>query len=286
MSSILVVGATGYLGRSILSSRTRDTIFGTSRQPSRGLVTLEPIDTDAVVRHVESLGASAIVNLAGRSSGSPDELKRANIDVVASLLDVARLTGARLVTVGSAAECGATPTAEPIDESSSCRPLSDYGRTKLHATELTRLAAVGGTEATVARLFNLIGPKMPVTQPASEFHEAFCRQVADPIVLTVRNASTVRDFVTVEFAVTALMALIGASHPPPPLVNICSGQATSFRSLVEAIATHLGRRVVIDDLHEALAVPHCVGMPSLLETITGLTYRGGPADLARVLCAG
>lgn len=284
MKRILVIGASGYLGRIIGSIGTDHVIVGTSRRPTAGLVSLDPAKPNDVQRCIETFAADVVVNLAGVASGAPPDLERAHVRVVKSLIDGCSTARTRLVTLGTAAECGARRTPEPITESVECHPLSMYGVTKLRATLLIKDAAALGADVSVARLFNVIGAHMPLAQPVAEFDQAIRGGSIDPVTVKVRSGSTVRDFVPAKFAASAILALATSSIALPPVVNICSGKPTTFTELIRAIAHLHGRSLDLVDLDESLAVPFSVGSPTLLKELTGLAHTDGIDRTVEALC--
>ena len=83
---------------------------------------------------------------------------------VAKLLSVLAHTSAHLVHLGSAAEYGPSTDWGPVHETSAVRPVSEYGTTKLAATELICEAVEDGqVSATVLRVFNAIGAGNPTS---------------------------------------------------------------------------------------------------------------------------
>ena len=64
------------------------------------------------------------VNTAGLKSGSREDMQRVNVDLVAELRAVAATGGGRVVHLGSAAEYGPDPSAEWVDATTPCQPVS------------------------------------------------------------------------------------------------------------------------------------------------------------------
>jgi nucleoside-diphosphate-sugar epimerase len=79
-----------------------------------------------------------VVNCAGLTAGSPDELAAANVTGTSALATAMIMAGlpARLVHLGSAAEYGSAEPGTAVTESAPPRSVSSYGVTKLTGTRL------------------------------------------------------------------------------------------------------------------------------------------------------
>jgi hypothetical protein len=111
---------------------------------------------------------------------------------------------------------------------------------------------------------------------------------AGPSEVGIGDPGTTRDVsrrVTVAAAVvalaTALATATDAAMPAlPSLVNVCSGRATTFGELAEALAHQLGTRVVVRDLGWPRG-GRIVGDPTRLRQAVGFPYVDRLPDLAR-----
>ncbi len=171
--SVLVTGATGFLGRHLvpLLLERGDAVRALVREGTdagwlQGLgvevVRGELADRDALGRAVA--GHSLVFHLAGVVSWEPRDLpllRAANVDGTRNVVDALE-PGARLVHVSSDAALGPVPSpAEPGDEDmpfpESARRLP-YAATKRESEEIVLAAAAGGADAVVANPGFLIGP--------------------------------------------------------------------------------------------------------------------------------
>jgi UDP-glucose 4-epimerase len=133
-----------------------------------------------------------------------------------------------------------------LDESTTASPITDYGRSKLLATQFVqREAATRGVAAVVARLFTVFGPgerdgRLFPTLVAAAAHD-------QPIALS--SGDQLRDFTLVWDVADALVALaqvpgeasLARSAPlDTGIVNVASGQLHSVRAFIEAAAVALG----------------------------------------------
>ncbi len=184
----------------------------------------------------------AIINCVGCTSGSLQQLEAVNTVVVEKLVQALSVTDAiPLVHMGSAAEYGRQPEGIAIEESASARPVGDYGRTKLEATELvTEMVEKGAIRATVLRVFNPVGPRAPANSLAGMAASQIRRALAsgEPSI-TLGPLWSFRDFLASTDVGTAAVRAIHSvdSHP---ILNVGRGVAMSCRSMVELLADAAG----------------------------------------------
>jgi nucleoside-diphosphate-sugar epimerase len=191
---------------------------------------------------IRTTKADVVINCAGRRSGSIEEMRAINTTTVEKLIRALSVTdGIPLIHLGSAAEYGFQPEAVAVQETAITRPVSDYGRTKLEATELiVRNVDRGAIRATVLRVFNPVGARSPANslagRAAREMREAL-RNDASYILLGPLSAY--RDFVAAfDVAIAALLAI--PSIDAHPVLNVGRGLAMSSRSMVELLADAAG----------------------------------------------
>lgn len=248
MGGVVVVGAGGFIGRAVLAEARR-------AGPAHALVGRPVPDLpDATVLRVSSrtvaavsevlarVRPDAVVNCAGRTSGTGAELWAANVDSVAALIEAVRgaAPGARLVHLGSAAEyapVAGAPTAEdaPTDES------TPYAAAKVAASRAVRDAATSGLEAVIARVFNPIGPGMDESSlpgRAARLLREAAEAGAGEVELGPLDA--VRDYVDVRDVAAAVHRLATAPQLEHDAYNVGSGRPTEVRALVRLIAERIG----------------------------------------------
>lgn len=253
MRRAMVTGADGFLGRHLVRALRRRGIAVTAltRRPQPDTTYLAMGDSMTCAARladiVEAADPDAVFQLAGRSTGSGDELHRANVQVTTSLMRALHDAGVRprLVCCGSAAEYGAAVSdGVPVAEEAVCAPLSRYGASKLEQTHAAlRQADALGIPTVVARLFNVIGPGMPRHLALGDF-AAQLRDMPGAGTLKTGNLDIFRDFVDVEHVAEALFRL--AVNPAADgVVNVCGGHGVSLRSLVGQLIEASGKRAAI-----------------------------------------
>jgi nucleoside-diphosphate-sugar epimerase len=261
MDRVLLFGASGFLGRAVGAALRDDPrvaeVVAVGRRPVPGTRWLRHdlvCDTaSALARLLAELTPDAVVNCAGRLSGSYPELVAGNTGTVASLVDaiVAGTTQTRLVTIGSAAEYGVVKPGRRVRETDPAIPVSGYGVTRLAATQLVELAARSGDlDAVVLRVFNPVGPGLPEHNLAGrairELHRALDTGAGE---IRMGPLGAYRDFVDVRDVASAVVAAVFAPRVPGVVCNVGSGTAVTARTLVHLLAEVAGFTGTITECH-------------------------------------
>jgi NDP-hexose 4-ketoreductase len=260
-------------------------VVSVTRTPS-SLPTTAGLET--VVADIASPGAAesllrgsspnVVVSLAGRASGSMEELCRTNVYAPAALLAaVARhAPKARVILTGSAAEYGhARDVPQPVTETAPCAPVNPYGTTKLAGTVTALgLARDLGLSASVVRPFNIVGAGVPDSLVVGGLIQRILRAAPGDAV-KVGRTDTQRDFVAVEDVVAAIKGLM-AIQPAPDVYNIASGVPTAIGDLLQSLGAVSGRDVRFET-DPALVRPDDVlvsyGSYAKLQALTGFEPR-------------
>jgi nucleoside-diphosphate-sugar epimerase len=264
---VLVTGASGFIGRyaaEALKKRGWD-VLATNRSHAD---LNDPAEARVLVAKAKP---QSIVHAAGltRAPG-PLAFWDGNVSMTLNLAEAALSLPRppRLIVIGSAAEYGEPPNGgAAVHEDTPCRPLTPYGCSKLAQTLAALSLRHRGLDVVVGRLFNSSGPG----GPGHIVPGTFARQLAQgATTLMTGGLDSQRDFTDVRDIARAL-ALLAEPRALGGLYNICSGRATTIRSVVETLISLTRRSVVVrkDKSRGNPAVPRLVGDPRKLRAATG-----------------
>ncbi|MDQ2826870.1 MAG: NAD(P)-dependent oxidoreductase, partial [Actinomycetota bacterium] len=159
---ILVTGASGFIGRHLVSALLADghevralvRSDGAAKRVPQGaeLVRGDVADVDSL--RAAAVGARLVYHLAGSYRGSDEEIHAAHVTGTSNLLHALE-PGTRLVYVSSTSVYG-WDQRWPADHASPPAPASGYGEAKLRAEEI--VLGWDGIEAVVARPTITYGP--------------------------------------------------------------------------------------------------------------------------------
>ncbi|MFI6295678.1 NAD-dependent epimerase/dehydratase family protein [Nonomuraea sp. NPDC050790] len=222
-------GAAGFIGRHVRAALGERDVVAVPR----GRIDLAASGHAELTGLMYEVAPDVVINCAGATGGDPVTLARDNVVAVARLLATLAVAAprAKYVQIGSSAEYGRVPMGPPITEDAACDPLGAYGLAKLAGTELVRAAAADGLDASVLRVFNVIGPGAPPDSLPAKLALAL-RDGGD---LVVGGQDGYRDFVDVRDVAEAVASAAVADGPLPPVLNIGSGRATPVRELVSTL---------------------------------------------------
>lgn len=145
--TVLVTGGNGRLGRAVLAQLGGEGIAGVRRPGIPGSVL---IDSQGHIDRAALTGITAIVNCAGRVTGTPEELEAANVTYPLALARSARDAGiARFIQVSSFSVYGRV---EQIDAGTPIAPQGAYGHSKVQAEDALLALATDEFAPVVLRL--------------------------------------------------------------------------------------------------------------------------------------
>ncbi|MFC5722953.1 NAD-dependent epimerase/dehydratase family protein [Streptomyces gamaensis] len=247
---ILVLGATGFLGRHIarrLRTLPGARVLVAGRPPGADLpADLVTDDAEQLAARLRRAAPDAVVNCAGAVGGSPVTLAALNARGPAVLCEALRAAApaARLVHLGSAGEYGPADGRRPRSETDPAGPLGLYGATKLAGTLAVRES---GLDAVVLRVFNPVGPGAPAGSLPGRLAAELLRAGPEGRI-EVGDLSAHRDFVDVrDVAEAVARAVAAAPDSLPDLLNIGSGTARPVRDVAGALIAAAGFRGVLDE---------------------------------------
>lgn len=255
-TSVLVTGAGGFLG----SHLTRELVARGAHvyalvRPDRDYPRLEGLPTlradladhEAVVETLRAARPRIVFHLAactdrGRDLSALDRVVASNIDATLHVLRAAASCGVEnLVYTGTADEYGRGPV--PFSENQPADPQTPYAGSKATGTLWcqTMFRSVG-LPCICARLFMVYGPG----QPADFFLPQLLASVASGQPLKMTAGEQTRDFTWVGDNVEALLRLGLRPDLGGEIFNVCSGQETSLKHVVETLSEVLGRPVPVE----------------------------------------
>lgn len=169
---VLITGANGFVGRALIDLLTHEGIpfVATSRNGENGSVPIGDINGDTNWYQVLD-GVTDVIHLAGRAhvlnekSTDPMSLfRRTNVEGSVGLANASFSCGVkRLVFVSSIGAVGdQSAIGAPLNENSSCHPVSPYGISKLEAeVKLREIAGRSNGELVIVRPPLVYGPGAP-----------------------------------------------------------------------------------------------------------------------------
>ena len=241
MTTVLLLGASGYLGRHV--ARALDDHPGSMDvvAPGRGACDLLRATVAELEQLLRATGAHVVINCTGRLDGSCSDLVEANTLTTAKLLDALADVPARMVRIGSAGEYGAVPVGSVVDEEMPASPVGAYGASHLAATTLVEQARrAGRVDAVSLRVFNPIGSGLNGETVLGRAALGI-RQAQDVGATQVHLGplDAFRDFVDARDVADAVVAAATASQPWST-INVGSGRATRVREAVRLLADVAG----------------------------------------------
>jgi GDP-4-dehydro-6-deoxy-D-mannose reductase len=251
---VLLTGSTGALGQVLAGRLHADpacfNVFAPRRAESN-----DPLDLcngEQIASAIERTRPDLVLHLAATFSNDFDEAYAVNVAATRHILKAVEASGRalRVVLVGSAAEYGPVIADEnPIREDHVLRPVSVYGISKAWQTELAYLYASRGLDVTVARVFNLTGPHLSQRLFVGRLHKQIDELLrGERTRIEVGSLSAVRDYLSIDDAVTQLLAIAGFGEAGK-VYHVASGRPITMRAvLVRELAAHgLSESIVIED---------------------------------------
>jgi len=266
-----VTGGHGFAGRHLVA------LLEAPIAPSRS--ELELLDAEAVRRAVAEATPARVFHLAAlasvaRSWESPRAVLGDNVAMTVNLLEAVRLEApeAAFVLAGSGEVYG-PPERLPVTEEEPLRPQNPYAVSKAACDLLAgQYADAHGLRVIRMRAFNQAGPGQSdvyvVSTIARQVAEAEAAGTSEAVIRT-GNPDSARDFTDVRDTVRAYVEGSGLAAG---VYNVCRGEATSVRTLVELAGRAGGvtiRHEVDSERVRAHDVPELRGSAERLASATG-----------------
>lgn len=235
----------------------------------------------------------AAVSSIGAARAQPTRAWQVNLDGTLLLADLLRETcpEALFVFASSAEAYGDSfRSGQPLDETAALAPANTYSATKAAADLALGALAHEGLRVVRLRPFNHTG----AGQSPDFVVAAFARQIArieagvqEP-VLSVGNLAAERDFLDVRDICAGYAACIdhAAALEPGTILNFCSGQTRSIRSVLDDLIRLSGLSVEIrvDPARlRPVDLPRALGAGGRAESVLGWRPRVGWDDTLRAV---
>jgi nucleoside-diphosphate-sugar epimerase len=225
-NEILVTGATGFLGRFLVTALESQGLSVRQHSSADGDIAACSLPM-AGVNHVFHLAAKSYVP---ESWENPQSFYRANVMGTVNVLEHCRQNHAALTLISSYVY--GEPQRLPIAEDHPVAALNPYAHTKILAEETARFYEKRfGVPLLIVRPFNIYGPG----QRKSFLIPWIVQQVLDPSAeaVHVQDLRPRRDYLYVEDAVELLLASFRAgSHG---VVNMGSGRSASVEEVAKLV---------------------------------------------------
>jgi nucleoside-diphosphate-sugar epimerase len=255
MSSVLVTGAGGFIGRSVVARAEQAgfDVISVGRRPLPGRsVVLD------LTQPLSSLPAvDVIFHLAGHYAGADrDAFEQTDLAIARNLVDWGETTGVRCWVFASAAEVYG-PCKEPASEEAPVNPRIPYGRAKLVIEGwLADLAGrVPRSRVVALRIGEVYGRNGKLIEElTARMRKGFCPWFGDARVPV--------SFVHVEDVARSFCAAAHLRAPGYTVVNVADDQPVFWRAFLERVAEGLGARapvhlpLALGSLYSALSTTH------------------------------
>lgn len=219
MPRVVVTGASGFIGGALISSLRKKNI------DCVGITRKKFLDLFTVKSYEDSPLGEILIHLA-ESNNRPDcEQEGAERELEARrTFEVLIKKGYQKVIYASSAVLYGDCSMAPSKVTDPIQSMDAYTRIKMSSESLA--LSSGGT---VVRLANLYGPGMSSDNVVSHI----LNQAALDGAITMNSLGPVRDFLWIDDAVTAFLAII--DKEATGIFNVGSGRGTSIRELVSMV---------------------------------------------------
>jgi UDP-glucose 4-epimerase len=166
-----------------------------------------------------------------------------HVNATLQLLEVAAARGvAHFVYTSSMAAYG-NPLELPVKENSSLNPLSFYGAGKAATEHYVRLYSSSGMAHSILRPFSVYGPGQDLENLRQGMISIYLAQLIRSGHVVVKGSlDRFRDFVHIDDAVSAVVAVLESEATHGQTMNLCSGKAVSVREVVGSLLVCAGAR--------------------------------------------
>jgi UDP-glucuronate 4-epimerase len=283
MSTVLVTGAAGFIGRSLALGlrKAGDRVVGLDLAACPVPATFamfrvaDLCDQHALADFLDCARPETVVH-AGGASGlmvwreTPSRIVDANLCGTANLLEAARRAGVRRLVLCSTVMVYGDRAAGPIGEDTPLRPLSVYAATKVGAEALLRAYAIErGLEGVTLRIGHVYGPGR---RTACHIRTIVEDALASRPTAIAESGRARRQYVHVADVVEALIRAVVAPLDAPAVFNITAGELHSLEELLPLAREVLGHERVTVGQGEP-AADYQTGRLDIAAAARGLGWR-------------
>ena len=276
--TLLVTGATGFLGRHLVSRLVADqrAFRVVARTAGPALAAVDTVivpQIDGATRWHDALrGVQTIIHVAGLAHGaggdSFSELQRVNVDGTAALARAAADAGVRRMVFLSTAKVHGDASAYdvPINEDSVLAPQDEYARSKLRAEQrLQETAGASNLECVVVRTVLAYGAGVKAN------FRAMMDAIARGVPLPLASVDNRRSIVFAGNLVDALLMCCDRTAAAGETFLVSDGAPVSTPELLRCIGGALGKAPRLLPLPPSLLrlVARPVGAGSAVERLLG-----------------
>lgn len=259
---ILITGANGFVGSNLIEhlANGKDELFVSGRKKIQQIdykasySTIELTEYSEVLEYIASVKPDQIYNMAGSMGAGYDIDYRNNVLVPKNIMDAVLEMGleSRILLVGSAAEYGLQPNG-PVSEDATLNPVSLYGVTKCHQTNLAKYYAnVHDIDIVIARTFNLYGPNASnstlLGRAFSQIQEIRSGKIQRVSVGSLENY---RDYINISDAVDCFVKIMNHGIKGE-IYNVGSGEPVLVRDVLYRLLEENGfSRDIVNEVNNS-----------------------------------
>lgn len=245
----LVTGASGFVGRALISRlladghRVRAVVRGQAANDWQVSCNLDaPVsDWEKAIAGCDGVFHLAWSTVPGTANSAPlDDLNTNVVGTVRMLEALRRFPSVPIVFASSGGTVYGVPREVPIHETHPLRPMGAYGAAKVCAEQyLMTYRRQWNVDARVLRLSNPYGPGQNVEGQLGAATVFAWRAVNRARIEIWGDGSVVRDFLYIDDAVDAFVAMMNASPSAwaetEPILNIGSGHGVALAEIIRII---------------------------------------------------
>ncbi|MEM1190964.1 MAG: GDP-mannose 4,6-dehydratase [Pseudomonadota bacterium] len=282
MGKLLITGGSGFTGRHLIETAMRqgyecvclshtadDTV-----ETDVATVIADLLDSDSLADAVATARPDFVVHLAAQANVASGDLAttyQTNLVGTVNLLETLREADnpVQRVVLASTANLYGRVKQLPISEATSAQPTNHYSVSKW-AMELAA-GLFDSMSIVITRPFNYTGVGQSTDFVVPKIVSAYAQNSDE---LTLGNIDVARDFSDVRDIAMDYLTLLQGN--PPPVVNLCSGRATSIRQLIETLESISGHRLIIrssNELRRSGDIDTLYGQPNAFVLESGRDQR-------------